>query len=186
MTEPLPDLTPLTLGVEVPGNPAPLPLGPGGPGCCPGSQTPPPVPAEGPVPGSRPVPGSGSLVPAGEPELPELGLGSRKLTAWEWLVQVLGHWTGLYAATVKKRRENPPPESLREHVRWAMAGGWNAWLPESCVRTRKALGFVEGPYQFLISIPVHAGCESVRKASRCSILGLPILGLVIYFLVRAL
>jgi hypothetical protein len=181
MTDPVPELaTRLTLADEVPVRSASPSPGPGDAGCCPGSQTPPPVPAEG------PVPGSGSLVPAGEPELPELGLGSRKLTAWEWLVQVLGHWTGLYAATVKKRRENPPPESLREHVRWAMAGGWNAWLPESCVRTRKALGFVEGPYQFLISIPVHAGCESVRKASRYSILGLPILGLVIYFLVRAL
>jgi hypothetical protein len=187
MTDPVPELaTQLTLADEVPVRPASPSPGPGDAGCCPGSPTPPPVPAGGPVPGSRLVPGSGSLVPAGEQELPELGLGSRKPTAWEWLVQVLGHWTGLYAATVKKRRENPPPESLREHVRWAMAGGWNAWLPEGCVRSRKVLGFVEGPYQFMIAIPVHAACESVRKAYRYSVFGLPALGLVIYVLVRVL
>jgi hypothetical protein len=186
MTEPLPDLTPLTLGVEVPGNPAPLPLGPGGPGCCPGSQTPPPVPAEGPVPGSGLVPGSGS---GGFPELSDLSLGTRELTWIEWVIQVLGHWTGLYAAAVKRhRRKNPPPpESLREHVRWVKEARWNAWLPESCVRLRAVLGWIECPFQVLIAIPADfIGTKLIRGIFRQSITGLPALALIIYFLIRVL
>jgi hypothetical protein len=184
MPEPVPELTTsLTLAGEVPVRPAPLPLGPGEAGCCPGSQTPPPVPAGAPVPGSRLVPGSGS---GGFPDLPEMGLGSRNPSPWERTQRLFGHWTGLYAAVVKKRRQNPPPESLREHVRWAMAAGWNAWLPESCVRSRKALGFIEGPYQFVIGIPVHAACDSVRKTFRYSVFGWAAFGLIIYFLIRVL
>lgn len=184
MTEPVPELTTsLALGSEVPGTPAPLPLGPGDPGCCPGSQTPPPVPAGTPVPGSGLVPGSGSR---GFPELGEVSLGSREPGPLERLTRLFGHWAGLYAGAAKKRRQNPPPESLREHVRWVMDAGWNAWLPESCVRTRKALGFVEGPYQFMIAIPVHAACDSVRKTFRYSVLGWAAFGLVIYVLVRVL
>jgi hypothetical protein len=184
MTDPVPDFaTSLALGDEVPERPAPLPLRPGEPGCCPGSQTPPPVPAGGPVPGSGLVPGSGS---GGFPDLPEMGLGSRNPSLWQRATRLFGHWTGLYAAAVKKRRQNPPPESLREHIRWARSAGWNAWLPESCVRSRKVLGFIEGPYQFLIAIPAHAVCDSARKTLRYSVFGLPAFGLIIYFLVRVL
>jgi hypothetical protein len=115
-----------------------------------------------------------------------MSLGSREPRPLERLTRLTGHLVGVYAGAVKKRRENPPPESLREHVRWAMTAGWNAWLPESCVRSRKVLGFIEGPYQFVIGIPVHAACDSARKTFRYSVFGWVALGLVIYVLVRVL
>jgi hypothetical protein len=187
MAEPFPDLTTrLTFGVEevpeVPVRPAPLPPGPGEAGCCPGSQALPPVPAGGPVPGSALVPGSGSQ------DLPEVGLGSRKLTWLEWLVQIAGHWTGLYAAGMKKRRQKnpPPPERLREHIRWVLEAGWNRWLPESCEWLRKyILGPVEGTYQILFSIPADIICTSAKKVFRHSVTGIPALVLIIYIAIRA-
>jgi len=182
MTEPVPDLaTRLTLGAGVPGSPAPLPLGPGEPGCCPGEGPAPlvPAPSRFPVPGS-PVPGSG-------PDLPELSLGSRKLTWWQWLTLLVGHWTGLYARQVKRRRQKdgPPPERLREHARWVMDARWDEWLPDNCEWLRRyVLGPVEGTYQILIGIPADAVGKSVRAVFRYSVTGMPALAVIIYLLIH--
>jgi hypothetical protein len=116
-----------------------------------------------------------------------MSLGSRELTWWEWSTRLIGHWTGLYAGAMKKRRQKnaPGPERLREHVRWVMKAGWDEWLPDNCEKLRRyVLGPVEGTYQILLGIPAHVIGDSVKGVFRRSVTGIPAFALIIYFTIR--
>ncbi len=179
MTDPVPEFaTRLTLGDDGPRGGTSPTSGPAEAGCRPG-----PGPAS-PVPAPVPVPGPGSQAVSA---LPEMGLGSRKLTWLEWLWKLVAHWTGLYAGEMKRRRQKnpPPPERLAEHIRWVLASGWDAWLPDSCEWLRRyVLGPVEGTYQVLVGIPAHLAGASLKNIFRRSVTGIPALVLIIDVLIR--